>query len=53
MKVALGVVYQENAEITDDDQLKGKTLIETKGTTEADQNGVGTAGKWRDCSERN
>ena len=22
-------------------------------TTEADQNGTGTAGKWRDCPERN
>ena len=33
MKVALGVVSPENAEITDVDQLKGKTLIETKGTT--------------------
>lgn len=33
MKVALGVVSPENAEITDVDQLKGKTLIVTKGTT--------------------
>ena len=33
MKVALGVVSPENAEITDVDQLKGKTLIATKGTT--------------------
>ena len=32
MKVALGVVSPENAEITDVDQLKGKTLIVTKGT---------------------
>ena len=31
--VALGVVSPENAEITDVDQLKGKTLIVTKGTT--------------------
>ena len=33
MKVALGVVSPGNAEITDVDQLKGKTLIVTKGTT--------------------
>ena len=33
MKVALGVPFPENAEITDVDQLKGKTLIVTKGTT--------------------
>ena len=33
MKVALGVVSPENAEITDVDQLKGKTLNVTKGTT--------------------
>ena len=33
MKVALGVVSPENAEITDVSQLKGKTLIIAKGTT--------------------
>jgi polar amino acid transport system substrate-binding protein len=33
MKVALGVVSPENAEITDVNQLKGKTLIIAKGTT--------------------
>jgi len=33
MKVALGVVSPENAEITDVSQLKGKTLIVAKGTT--------------------
>ncbi len=33
MKVALGVVSPEGAEITDVSQLKGKTLIVAKGTT--------------------
>lgn len=33
MKVALGVVSPESAEITDVSQLKGKTLIIAKGTT--------------------
>lgn len=33
MKVALGVVSPENANITDPNQLKGKTLIVAKGTT--------------------
>ena len=33
MKVSLGVVSPENAEITDVSQLKGKTLIIAKGTT--------------------
>ncbi|XCP88656.1 cysteine ABC transporter substrate-binding protein [Alloscardovia omnicolens] len=33
MKVALGVVSPDGAEITDVDQLKGKTLIVAKGTT--------------------
>ena len=33
MKVALGVVSPEDAEITDVSQLKGKTLIIAKGTT--------------------
>ena len=33
MKVALGVVSPTSAEITDVDQLKGKTLIIAKGTT--------------------
>ncbi len=33
MKVALGIVSPENALITDPDQLNGKTLIVSKGTT--------------------